>query len=82
MKEYVRAIFTSDDWISKDRMRLRSICNDYWMYEEPILRDILTEHRLEEDEIEDALKELYDNDQYRGDGFSIYVESFALNELS
>lgn len=80
-KEYVRAIFTSDEWISKERMRLRAICNDDWMYQEPIARDILNEHRLDEEDIEDALKDLYEQDQYRGDGFSIYIESFALNEL-
>lgn len=80
-KEYVRAIFTNDEWISKDRMRLRAICNDDWMYQEPIIRDILSEHRLNEEDIEDALKNLYEQDQYRGDGFSIYIESFALNEL-
>lgn len=80
-KEYVCAIFTSDEWISKDRMRLRAICNEDWMYQEPILRDILEEHRLDEDEIEEALEEIYENNQYRGNGFSVYVESFALNEL-
>lgn len=80
-KEYVRAIFTSDEWISKERMRLRAICNDDWMYQEPIVRYILSEHRLNEEDIEDALKDLYEQDQYRGDGFSIYIESFALNEL-
>lgn len=80
MKEYVRAIFTGNGCDSRDR-RLRSICNDDWMYEEPILREILVEHQLEEEKIEDALRELYEDDLYRGDGFTICVESFALNEL-
>lgn len=80
-KEYVRAIFTSDAWISTDRNRLRAICNDDWMFEEPILREILADYINNEDEMEGALKKLYENDQYRSGGFSICVESFALNEL-
>lgn len=72
----IRAIF-----VSTDRRRLRAVCNDDWLYEEPILREILSEQRIDEDEMKAALKELYDEDYYRGENFSICIESFVLNEL-
>lgn len=72
----IRAIF-----VSTDRRRLRAVCNDDWLYEEPILREILSEQRIDEDEMKAALKELYDEDYYRGEHFSICIESFVLNEL-
>jgi len=78
MKEYVRAIF---EQVATDRRRLRAVCNDDWMYEEPILREILSEHRIDDGKIEKALKEIYENDWYSRGGLSICVESFVLNEL-
>ena len=81
-KEYVSAIFCSDAWISRSEMRLKAICNCEWMYEEPILREILADHLGDdEEEMERALKDLYEDLQYRGDGFSVFIEHCPMNEL-
>lgn len=90
-QEYVYVLYETDQWLSTDSRVLKSVCTD-WVQIVSIIVDILCEYGMkreadipendcESESIEFALKELWDQFQYRGEDFGILVEKVELNKF-
>lgn len=78
-RERVSVVFILEEW-KKPVKDIAAICNEEWCHLEPVLRNVLSRHISDEADLENALKEIYQEDEYHGEGFVIYVESYILND--